>query len=214
MPKSIAPSEMRFAGRPIQVRPMNAESIEIGTTTATATTARSEPRNSHTTRSTSDTPSSEVAAHGGERGPHEGGAVVEGVDQHARRQHVAVELLDPLVDGREDDAGMRLAPQEDDPLDHVVGVAAARRPPRRGVEPSITSATSRMWIGTEPRVSMHDVAQFPRVAERAHAADHELLRTDPAVAAARVLVGPGDRGMHIVDGDSAAVSRIGSTRTW
>jgi hypothetical protein len=58
MPKSIAPIEIRLAGRPSAYRPKNATSSDSGMTTATAAEPATLRRNSHTTPTTSRKPES------------------------------------------------------------------------------------------------------------------------------------------------------------
>ncbi len=60
MPKSIAPSESRLAGMPIQVRPRKVASSASGMVTATMKAARMLPRKSQRTKETSSAPSSRL----------------------------------------------------------------------------------------------------------------------------------------------------------
>ncbi len=58
MPKSIAPSDSRFAGMPRIVRPMKVASSDSGIIAATIADARRLPRNTNSTTVTSAAPSS------------------------------------------------------------------------------------------------------------------------------------------------------------
>ena len=58
MPKSTAPSEMRFAGVPVAIIPQNAASRASGMFTAASTAARAWPRNTQRTSVTSTMPTS------------------------------------------------------------------------------------------------------------------------------------------------------------
>ena len=57
MPKSIAPSDSRLAGMPIQVRPMKVARSASGIVTATMNAARTFPKNNQSTNETSSAPS-------------------------------------------------------------------------------------------------------------------------------------------------------------
>ena len=58
MPKSTAPSEMRFAGVPVNTMPANAASSASGTLSAAMSAARPSPRNSQSISATSAMPTS------------------------------------------------------------------------------------------------------------------------------------------------------------
>ena len=57
-PKSMAPSDIRFADTPKYRIPMKPTSIDIGMTAATSRAARASPRNTNSTMTTSSDPSS------------------------------------------------------------------------------------------------------------------------------------------------------------
>ena len=90
MPKSTAPSEMRFAGVPVATRPQNAMSSASGMLSAVMSAAARVPRKSRSTMDTSTMPTSEVLQHRVRRELHEVAAVVVRHDVHPGRQDVIV----------------------------------------------------------------------------------------------------------------------------
>ena len=89
MPKSIAPSDSRFAGMPRIVRPMKVASSDSGITTATIAAARRLPRKTIQHQRHQQRAFEQVREHGVQRRVDQPGAVVERHDLHALRQHRA-----------------------------------------------------------------------------------------------------------------------------
>ena len=97
IPKSTAPSEMRFAGVCVSTIPMNAMRSAIGMLIAVMSAARDCPRNRKRTMRDEHHPLDEVVKHRVRRELHELAAVVVRDDVHPGREHV---VLPDVVDAR------------------------------------------------------------------------------------------------------------------
>ena len=109
MPKSTAPSEMRFAGvsraRPCRMKAMSSAS---GMLSAVMSAARSVPEEEEEDDRDEQHPFDEVVEHRVRRELHEVAAVVVGDDVHPGRQDVVLpDVVDALVDPLERAAASR-----------------------------------------------------------------------------------------------------------
>ena len=150
----------------------------------------------------------QVVRHGGERAPHQPGAVVEGVDADAGREDAVVQLLDLGVQ-RVEDHGRVLPPaHEHDALDrlglavaghHAAAGEGADRDARQVADADRDAAARRH----------HHLLDVPGAGERAEAAHHVLLLAVLDVVAAGVGVRAPERLVHLVQRDAARLQLLG-----
>ena len=166
MPKSTAPSEMRFAGvsrrRPC---PQKAMSSASGMLSAVMSAARRVPEEEEEHDRDEEHPDEQVLEDRVRRELHEVAAVVVRLDVHPRRQEVVLaDVVDALVDALERRRRLAAVAHEDDALDDVRRRRRARRCRGAARSRSSTSATSRDADGTSLLLGDDDVLDVVDVA--------------------------------------------------
>ena len=216
MPKSIAPSESRFAGMPRMRRPMNVASSDSGMIDRDdRRRARRLPQEQNSTSVTSSAPSSRLWNTVVERLVDEPGAVVERHDLHALRQDDAFSCVDALLHRLQHDRRVLALAHQHDALDDVVVVVLPDDAlARHGAD--VDRARCRLTsIGVPLVLGDDDVADVVRRAQQADAADQELLLALLDVAAAGVRVAAAERGEQLLQRDVVAPSCARDRRsTW
>ena len=179
MPKSTAPSEIRFAGVPVATMPMNAMSSASGMLSAVMSAARAWPRKRKSTSVTSTMPTSRFSSTVCVVSFTSVAAVVVGLDVHPRRQEVVLaDVVDALVDAVERRRRLAAVAHEHDALHDVGLVVVADDAEARRVADARPSATSRTRTGVPFCAAIDDVADVVHVADEADAADVVRLLAD------------------------------------
>ena len=169
MPKSTAPSEMRFArGAGRDHAAEGDEQRERDVDRRDERGARVCPRKRKSTTDDEQHPDEEVLEHGVRRQLHEVAAVVVGHDVHARRQDVVLaDVVDALVDAGERRRRLAAVAHEDDALDDVGVVvvtddAEARRRADLGRRRCPSRARDALLLGDDDVLDVVHVAQAGR----------------------------------------------------
>jgi hypothetical protein len=140
---------------------------------------------------------------------HQVGAVVEGDDFHSRREQAAVQGLEFLLELAQCGQGLFAALEQDDTLDHVVGVIHAHLAKPRLIA-FVNVGDVAEENGNVVVLGDQRVAHVLNGLQQAHAANVEALAAQGHVAAAGVGIAGGDGGDGLGQSDAVLqeLSRI------
>ena len=210
IPKSTAPSEIRFAGVCVPTIPHERdEERERDVDRGDERGAELCPRKRKRTIATSSIPVDEVLEDRVGRELHEVPAVVVGDDVHPRRQNVVLpDVVDAVVDPAKRARRLPAVAHEDDPLNDV-GVVVVTDDPEAGCRADARLGDVADANGDPLRLGEDDVLDVVHVLDETDRADRVGLLADDEALPADVRV----RGLHrlfeLVQGDALPAQAIG-----